>query len=64
MGKEGRPPVHRQIHEKLGTVYAFKSEFDAWWRERSAKLASKPENGEIAGAAHCRMACKDAGNTR
>ncbi len=45
--KEGLP-VHRQIHEKLGTVYAHKSEIDAWWRERSAKLASKPENGEIA----------------
>jgi len=46
--KEGLP-VHRQIHEKLGTVYAYKSEIDAWWRERSAKLASKAENGESAG---------------
>src|SRR5260370_27985762 len=46
--KEGLP-VHRQIHEKLGTVYAYKSEIDAWWRERSAKLASKSENGEIDG---------------
>ncbi len=45
--KEGLP-VHRQIHEKLGTVYAHKSEIDAWWRERSAKLASKGENGELA----------------
>ncbi len=45
--KEGLP-VHRQIHEKLGTVYAYKSEIDAWWRERRAKLAPKPENGEIA----------------
>src|SRR5258708_2118742 len=46
--KEGLP-VHRQIHEKLGTVYAHKSEIDAWWRERSAKLAAKPENGPIKG---------------
>src|SRR6266852_5620587 len=45
--KEGLP-VHRQIHEKLGTVYAYKSEVDAWWKERSAKLASKSENGEMA----------------
>jgi TolB-like protein/Tfp pilus assembly protein PilF len=45
--KEGLP-VHRQIHEKLGTVYAYKSEVDAWWKERSAKLGSKPENGELA----------------
>jgi TolB-like protein/Tfp pilus assembly protein PilF len=44
-------PVHRQIHEKLGTVYAYKSEIDAWWEERSAKLGSKSENGEIAGGA-------------
>jgi TolB-like protein/Tfp pilus assembly protein PilF len=42
-------PVHRQIHEKLGTVYAYKSEIDAWWKERSAKLGSKSDNGEIAG---------------
>jgi adenylate cyclase len=44
--KEGLP-VHRQIHEKLSTVYAYKSEIDAWWRGRSAKLASKAENGEL-----------------
>src|SRR5713226_3053721 len=42
-------PVHRQIHEKLGTVYAYKSEIDAWWSERSAKLASKAASGELAG---------------
>jgi Tol biopolymer transport system component len=41
-------PVHRQLHEKLGTVYAYKSEIDAWWRERSAKLGSQSGNGEIA----------------
>lgn len=46
--KEGLP-VHRQIHEKLGTVYAYRSEIDAWWRERSAKLASKAANGELDG---------------
>ncbi len=41
-------PVHRQIHEKLGTVFAYKSEVDVWWRERSAILATKAENGELA----------------
>jgi eukaryotic-like serine/threonine-protein kinase len=49
--KEGLP-VHRQIHEKIGTVYAYKSEIDAWWRERSTKLASKGENGELADGPH------------
>jgi Tol biopolymer transport system component len=47
--KEGLP-VHRQIHEKLGTIYAYKSEIDGWWRERRAKLASTSEKVEIAGA--------------
>jgi TolB-like protein/Tfp pilus assembly protein PilF len=46
--KEGLP-VHRQIHEKLGTVFAYKSEIDAWWRERSAKLSPNAENDELAG---------------
>src|SRR5258707_2894592 len=45
--KEGLP-VHRQIHEKLSTVYAYKSEIDVWWRERRAILATKAENGELA----------------
>src|SRR5216684_6717370 len=45
--KEGLP-VHRQIHERLGTVYAYKSEIDVWWRERRAILATKAENGELA----------------
>jgi len=46
--KEGLP-VHRQIHEKLGSVFAYRSEIDAWWRERSAKLATNAANGELAG---------------
>ena len=33
--REGMP-VHRHVHEKLGTVYAFRSELDAWWRGRGA----------------------------
>lgn len=46
--KEGLP-VHRQIHEKMGTVFAYKSEIDAWWKERSAKLSSSAEDAEMAG---------------
>ena len=44
--KEGLP-VHRQIHEKLGSVFAYRSEIDDWWRERSAKLTTKGENDEL-----------------
>jgi Tol biopolymer transport system component len=31
-------PVHRHMHDKLGTVYAYKSEIDAWWDNRRARL--------------------------
>lgn len=31
-------PVHRHIHDKLGSVYAFRAELDAWWRTRRVQL--------------------------
>src|SRR5262245_26997594 len=31
-------PVHRHLHSKSGTVYAFKAELDAWWTQRGAQL--------------------------
>jgi Tol biopolymer transport system component len=31
-------PVHRHVHEKQGSVYAFRSELDAWWEGRRGKL--------------------------
>jgi tetratricopeptide (TPR) repeat protein len=34
-------PVHRHLHEKRGTVYAFPSELDAWWKERGSVLAEQ-----------------------
>jgi TolB-like protein/Tfp pilus assembly protein PilF len=35
--REGMP-VHRHLHGKLGSVYAFRSEIDAWWGSRSVLL--------------------------
>lgn len=32
-------PVRRLSHDKQGTVFAYKSEIDAWWRERETKIA-------------------------
>ncbi len=32
--REGMP-VHRQMHDKMGSVYAFQSELDAWMQSRS-----------------------------
>ena len=35
--REGMP-VRRHVHDKLGTVYAFRSELDAWARSRNLPL--------------------------
>ena len=37
-------PVYRHVHNKQGTVYAYKSEIDAWWQQRSSLLNG--ENGQ------------------
>ena len=34
--REGMP-VHRHVHDKLGSVYAFRSELDAWARSRNPR---------------------------
>jgi TolB-like protein/Tfp pilus assembly protein PilF len=31
--KSERLPVHRKLHDKLSSIYAYRSEIDAWWRE-------------------------------
>lgn len=35
-------PVHRLQHQKRGSVYAFKSELDAWWESRKSALEEVP----------------------
>jgi Tol biopolymer transport system component len=40
--REGMP-VHRHVHDKQGSVYAFRSELDAWWASRRGRL---PDSGE------------------
>ncbi len=37
--KEGLP-VHRHRHDKLGSVYAFKTELDAWWNQGRQRIES------------------------
>jgi Tol biopolymer transport system component len=32
-------PVHRHLHDKLGSVFAFRSELDVWWEGRRKRLA-------------------------
>jgi tetratricopeptide (TPR) repeat protein len=42
--KREQMPVHRHLHDKLGSVYAFRSELDGWWRGRGPRLTG-PEPG-------------------
>jgi Tol biopolymer transport system component len=38
-------PVHRHIHSKLGTVFAYKAELDAWWRKGHGRMPAADESG-------------------
>ncbi len=38
-------PVHRLQHDKLGSVYAFRAELDAWWRSRGAAIPGEAQPG-------------------
>jgi Tol biopolymer transport system component len=39
--KEEGLPVHRQLHKELGSVFAYKSELDAWSRARSVRTEAR-----------------------
>ena len=41
--REGMP-VRRHLHDKLGSVFAFRSELDAWARSRNLGGATEPED--------------------
>ena len=41
-------PVHRHLHGKAGTVYAFASELDTWWKERGAVLTEQNGAEQVA----------------
>ena len=50
--REGMP-VHRHVHDKLGSVYAYRSELDAWIRGRSPapgppEVAANPQSAPAA----------------
>jgi Tol biopolymer transport system component len=46
--REGMP-VHRHVHDKTGSVYAFRSELDAWSQTRSAQPGLDAAEDEPAG---------------
>ena len=41
-------PVHRHLHRKLGSVYAYRDEVDAWLRSRGQRLEPEPPQQDIA----------------
>jgi Tol biopolymer transport system component len=43
-------PVHRHVHDKLGTVYAFRADLNAWARGRNLRVASDQETAPEATA--------------
>jgi hypothetical protein len=43
-------PVRRHQHDKLSTVFAYKSELDAWWHERQPRLEMEVEPPDGSGA--------------
>ncbi|HKQ87041.1 MAG TPA: hypothetical protein VJS43_09745 [Candidatus Acidoferrales bacterium] len=45
--REGMP-VHRHLHDRMGSVYAFRADLDAWARSRSVRTSR--ENGDKAAA--------------
>jgi len=46
-------PIHRHVHKKRASVYAYKSEIDAWWRTDRSRIeaveavASGPRQGRV-----------------
>jgi TolB-like protein/Flp pilus assembly protein TadD len=50
--REGMP-VHRHLHDRMGSVYAFSSELDVWVQSRKLRLeeeepgAERPSEGEV-----------------
>ncbi|HKM89227.1 MAG TPA: hypothetical protein VJX29_01330 [Candidatus Acidoferrales bacterium] len=44
-------PVRRHQHDKLSSVFAYRSELDAWWQERQPVLEKEPETVEESGQA-------------
>src|SRR5713226_44318 len=42
--KRERMPVHRHLHDRMGSVYAFRADLDAWARSRNPPSAQEDED--------------------
>src|SRR6202142_3058743 len=45
--REGMP-VHRHLHDRMGSVYASRADLDAWMRSRNLRLGQENGNGNNA----------------
>ena len=56
--REGMP-VHRHLHDRMGSVYAFRTELEAWAASRQIKssTANAPAKPVSASASVLRQAC-------
>ena len=45
--KRGGLPVHRHLHDKMGSIYAFKAELDDWWRNGHDRVEPGNEAGVV-----------------
>jgi Tol biopolymer transport system component len=41
-----RLPVHRHLHDKQGSVYAFRTELDQWWESRRSAITQQEETAQ------------------
>jgi len=46
--KREEMPVHRHLHDRMGSVYASKAELDAWTRSRNPPAAQENGNDAVA----------------
>ena len=46
--REGMP-VHRHLHDRMGSVYAYRAELDTWTRSRNLRAAQDNENNASLG---------------
>src|SRR6187549_1762448 len=51
-------PVHRHQHKELGSVFAYKSELDAWVSARSPEQDFQPPSDQTARARHAFPHCR------
>ena len=49
-------PIHRHLHSKSGSVYAYKAELDEWWTNRGEQIDTQSSETESSRTARARRA--------